>query len=469
MLRKLSLLVFLFATYVATAQTMPETEWIDYADTSWYDEALDSFDISDAESFAGISALVQDGNNFESKTINITADIDLGEHLWLPIGTNINSAFKGSVEGNEYTISNLFVNRPNNDFSGLFGAVLSTEIKNLNVDHAIVHGRGTVAVLTANLSTNSLVENCHVTNGKVYSEAGWNGGIAGGIAGGLLSNSTIKKSSYSGEVHGGDQIGGLVGTAWDTTLIEESFSEGLVSGDNVVGGLVGYCTWNFPPQPNTTNVVRNSFSRANVVATGIAAGGFYGSPEMNAAIENCYSTGTVDAPNAEGSAGGFIGKVIQETTVSNSYYDSESSEMANAIGEYNEEDPNISVETKTTVEMKSQEMVDLLNGDQEEIWTIDENVNDGYPILANITLSVDDFISIQNKAIIYPSISETSINLVTTTPSEFTIVDANGKVLDKGVTDSNEVNYNVSHLSSGVYLVIFESNSQKTVKRFIRK
>lgn len=468
MLRKLSLLVFLFVTYVASAQTMPETEWINYADTSWYDEALDSFDISDAESFAGITVLVEDGNNFESKTINITADIDLGEHLWLPIGSSINLAFKGNLEGNEHTISNLFVNRPSNDFSGLFGAVISAEIKNLNIDTAIIHGQGTVAALTANLSTNSLVENCHVTNAKVYSDSGWNGGVAGGIAGGLLSGSTIKKSSYSGEVHGGDQIGGLVGTAWDTTLIEESFSEGLVSGDNIVGGLVGYCTWNFPPQPNTTNVVRNSYSRANVVATGIIAGGFYGSPEMNAAIENCYSTGTVDAPNAEGTAGGFIGKIIQETIVTNSYFDTESSEMAIGIGEYNPV-PTITVEAKTTAEMKSQDMVDLLNADQEEIWTIDENANDGYPILANITLSIEDFVSVQNEAIIYPSISETSINLSTSIPSEFTITDTNGRILDRGVIQNNEVNYNVSHLSSGVYLVIFESNSQKSVKRFIRK
>lgn len=469
MLRKLLLLVTLSITLVVTSQTMPETEWIDYADTSWYDEAQESFNISDAESFAGITVLVQDGNNFESKTINITSDIDLGAHLWLPIGTSINLAFKGKVEGNEHTISNLFVNRPNNDFSALFGALLSTEIKNLNVDHAIVHGKGTVAVLTANLSTNSLVENCHVTNGEVYSEVGWNGGIAGGIAGGLLTNSIIRKSSYSGEVHGGDQIGGLVGTAWDTSLIEESFSEGLVSGDNVVGGLIGYCTWNFPPQPNTTNVVRNSYSRANVVATGIAVGGFYGAPEMNVAIENCYSTGTVVAPNADGSAGGFIGKIINDTSVLNSYYDSENSEMANAIGEYNEEDPNISVEAKTSTAMKSQEMVDLLNADQDGIWSLDANRNDGYPILANIILSVEDFVSNKNEAIIYPSISETSINLVTTTPSTFTIVDANGKVLGKGVIKSNEVNYDVSNLSSGMYLVIFESDSQRTVKRFIRK
>lgn len=468
MFKKLSFLVLLCLTYSANSQVLPETEWIHYADTSWYDDSLDSFDISDPESFAGISALVESGNNFDTKIINITADIDLGEHLWLPIGTNINLAFKGNVEGNGHTISNLFVNRPENDFAGLFGAVLTTEIKNLNIDHTIIHGQGTVAALVANLSTHSLVENCHITDAKIYSATGWNGGGAGGIAGGFLSNSTIKKSSYSGEVHGGDQIGGLVGTAWDTTLIEESYSEGLVSGDNIVGGLIGYCTWNFPPQPNTTNVVKNSFSRSNVIATGIMAGGFYGSPEINAAIENCYSTGTVNAPNADGTAGGFIGRIVQETTVINSYFDTQSSEMTSGIGEFTP-GPGIDLVAKTTDEMKSQQMVDLLNADQENIWSLDSNQNDGYPILANIILSVEDAHSISNEAILYPSITETSINLLTSIPSEFTIIDATGRILDKGIIQNKEVNYNVTHLNAGIYLVIFESENQKSVKRFIKK
>lgn len=468
MLKKLSLLLILCVTYVANSQDLPETKWTDNADISWYDDSLETFDISDAASFAGISVLVEAGNNFEGKMINLTSNIDLGAHLWLPVGTSINRAFKGNVEGNDFTVSNLFVNRPANDFGGLFGALIASEIKNLKIDTAIVYGQGTVAALTANLSSNSLVENCHVINAKVYSVSGWDGGIAGGIAGGLLSGSTIRKSSYSGEVYGGNQIGGLVGTAWDTTLIEECFSEGLVSGDEIVGGLVGYCTWNFPPMPNTTNVVKNSYSRSNVVATGTSAGGFYGSPEINGAIENCYSTGTVTAPNAGGSAGGFIGKIIQQTSVTNSYFDTESSGMTEGIGEFTP-DPTISVVGKNTDEMKSQELVDLLNADQGNIWSINPDVNDGYPILASHSLSTEDYVLVQNEVVIYPSVTETSINLRTSSPSKFVLADVNGRVLDDGTIQDTEVNYNVSHLNSGIYFVIFESNSQRTVKRFIRK
>lgn len=468
MFKKFPLLVILFVAFVAKSQDLPETQWTDNADISWYDGSLDTFDISDAASFAGLSVLVEAGNNFEGKLINITSDIDLGAHLWLPVGTSVNLAFKGNVEGNDFTISNLFVNRPDKDFGGLFGALIASEIKNLKIDTAIVYGQGTVAALTANLSTNSLVENCHVTNSKVYSVVGWNGGIAGGIAGGLLAGSTIRKSSYSGEVYGGNQIGGLVGTAWDTTLIEECFSEGLVSGDDIVGGLVGYCTWNFPPAPNTTNVVKNSFSRSNVVATGTSAGGFYGSPEINGAVENCYSTGTVTAPSSNGTAGGFIGKIIQQTTVMNSYFDTESSGMTEGIGEFNP-DPTISVVGKTTDEMKTQELVDLLNADQGDIWSINPDVNDGYPVLVNLLLSAEDFISVQNEVVIYPSVSATSINLRTSMPAKFVLTDVNGRVLDNGMIQDTEVNYNVSHLNSGMYFVIFENNSQRTVKRFIRK
>lgn len=468
MFKTIPFLVFLFVAFVANSQDMPETQWTDNSDISWYDESVDTFDISDAASFAGLSALVEAGNNFEGKMINLTSDIDLGAHLWLPVGTSINLAFKGNVEGNDFTISNLFVNRPDNDFGGLFGALITSEIKNLKIDTAIVYGLSTVAVLTANLSTNSLVENCHVINSKVYSAPGFDGASTGGIAGGILIGSQIKKSSYSGEVYGGNQTGGLVGTAWDTTLIEECFSEGSVSGDDVVGGLVGFCTFNFPPSPNSTNIVRNSYSRSNVVATGAMAGGFYGAPEVNGGIENSYSTGTVTAPNANGTAGGFIGRIIQETTVTNSYFDTESSGMTEGIGDFNP-DPSISVVGKTTNEMKSQELVDLLNADQGTIWSINPDVNDGYPILVSQPLSTGDLVSVQNEVIIYPSVSATAINLRTSAPSNFIVTDVNGRILDNGAVQETDLNYNVSHLKSGIYFVVFENNSQRTVKRFIRK
>src|SRR5699024_3780089 len=118
-----------------------------------------------------------------------------------------------------YTISNLTVNQPEDDFVGFFGSVLNAEITNVRIDGAIIYGKSTVGGLVANLSTNSSIENSSIINGFVQCEEGFYGGIAGGLVGGLLTYSSVRASSFSGEVHGGHQIGGLVGTAWDTTMI----------------------------------------------------------------------------------------------------------------------------------------------------------------------------------------------------------------------------------------------------------
>src|SRR5699024_2401000 len=227
----------------------------------------------------------------------------------------------------------------------------------------------------------------------------------------------VIKSSFSGEVHGGDQIGGLVGTAWDTTLIEESYSEGLVVGDNIVGGLVGYCTWNFPPMPNTTNILRNSYSRADVVGSGIRVGGLYGAPEINALIENSYSTGSVEGVEDVGAS---IGEVIQETEVINVYFNNETSLIEDGIGSSNPES-DLEVIGKTTEEMKTNDFVALLIADSESIWTIDPNENDGYPILSNITLNVNDF-ELDSTIKVYPTVSSSQIYFNAPLATEFVIL-----------------------------------------------
>lgn len=463
MMKQLSLFVCLLTTGFLFSQALPETLWNDLAQTAWYDEAQTQFEISSAEDLAGLSVLVADGNDFEGKTILLTANIDLEGHLWTSIGPEINASFSGTFNGNEVTISNLIINQPEDDLVGFFGSVLNAEIKNVKIQGAIVYGKSTVGGLVANLSTNSTIENSSITNGYVQCEEGFYGGIAGGLTGGLLTNSTIKSSSYSGEVHGGDQIGGLVGTAWDTTLIEESFSEGLVQGDNIVGGLVGYTTMNFPPVPNTRNIVRNCYSRSNVVATGIMAGGLYGSPETNGGIENSYSTGTVTAAE---DFGGSIGKIMYDTFVTNTYWDTESSNMTEGIGEYNP-NPEISIEGKTTEEMKSEEMVSLLNADQEPIWTLDENKNDGYPVLISTLLSIPSYVEI-SEILIFPSVTNHVLNIVSETTGSYTIVDITGKELLKG--DFNKTtSIDVSAFQSGTYMIVLAHENQKTVKRFIKR
>lgn len=462
MFRKLSLLIVFLAVGLVRAQDLPTTLWSDLAQTDWYSDSEDNFTLSTAEEFAGLSVLVSDGTTFENKTIELGATIDLDGHLWTPVGTMIEKSFKGTFDGNDYIISNLIVNQPDRDFAGLFGSVLGATITNVHIDGAIVFGQSTVGGLVANLSTDSSVENSSIINGSISCATGWYGGIAGGLVGGLLTRSSVKKSSFSGTVNGGDQIGGLVGTAWDTTLIEESFSEGLVSGDNIVGGLVGFTTMNFPPNPNSRNYVKNSYSRSNVIATGMRAGGLYGSPETNGSIENSYSTGTVSATET---FGGSIGNIMYDTPVFNTFWDVESSGVNDGIGEYTPGD-DISVIGKTTEEMKTDDFLQLLDNGQ-NLWIINPEMNDGYPILAHQALGVSEISFSNFEARIFPTIANDVLHILSNVTGGFKIVDMTGKVLLSNHFNSNTT-LNVSALQNGIYIIVIESGKQRISRRFIK-
>ena len=118
--------------------------------------------------------------------------------------------YYGTFEGNRHTISNLYVNRPNQDYVGLFstaGAYAEvSEVRNLGLENVDVTGRE----------------------------------YAGGLAG--RAHAPVRRVYTTGEVNGEHYVGGLVGEA--RNLISETYSKADVSGDGLessnVGGLVGY-------------------------------------------------------------------------------------------------------------------------------------------------------------------------------------------------------------------------------------
>ena len=136
------------------------------------------------------------------------ADIDASEtENWNdgqgfePIGSNDNP-FRGSYDGNGYTIKNLTIDRPDEKI-GLFGWAGGGEISNV------------------------VLENVSITGG----------GLTGGLVG-HLTRGRIVNSHVSGRVSGGEPTGGLVGRFAGGSIIDAHVS-GTVSGDDKVGGLVG--------------------------------------------------------------------------------------------------------------------------------------------------------------------------------------------------------------------------------------
>ena len=166
---------------------------------------------------------------------------------WRPIGTESDN-FVADFDGRSNVIQNLFINRPTEDYVGLFGyfgfkysddhtAADTPFIRNVGIVDADVSGRNQVGALTGSISTGTVVTS-YVTGGSVSGTS-----EVGGLVGALENSSSARiKAGYARvRVRGGSSAGGLVGKN-DSTIAEKiiaSYAAGPVTGTTMVGGLVG--------------------------------------------------------------------------------------------------------------------------------------------------------------------------------------------------------------------------------------
>lgn len=461
-----TLIFILTLTAGVNAQTYPTTFWYNNTDTSWYNAAQTEYTITTASALAGIAELVAQGNDLAGKTFTIGANIDLDAHLWTPIGVNVSLPFSGAVDGGSYTITNLWINTPNAGFAGLFGQVTSGSLSNIKIDAAHITALDTAGVLVGNFSTNSSIENCHVTNASVIGDANNDDSYnIGGLIGGLLISSTMTKCSFDGDVVGYSQIGGIVGSAWDTTSITESYSKGSVSGGFLIGGVVGYCTMSFTP--NSNNIVDNCYSRSNITASFGRAGGVYGGSDSNLILNNSYATGVVSAPEYQGGVIGAWG--TGSIVVTNSYFDTETSLLTEGVGGFIGEPVDYEIEGRTTADMKTTDLVDLLNaGSSDNPWTISSSMNDGYPVL-NSLLSVSD--NILENAAVYPTVFTNEINIDAPYSAQlksFSMYNTTGALIFEGdLTQTNRIN--TTSLSEGIYFLNITTENGMLTKKVIKQ
>jgi hypothetical protein len=137
----------------------------------------------------------------------------------------------GTFDGQGYEIRDLFINRPDEELVGLFGAVdRGGIIKNVGVVDVTVTSETTVGGLAG--------WNYYGTVRNSYSS----GNVTGKYnIGGLLGENyygTVSNSYSSGNVTGVTRVGGLVGEDWYGT-VGNSYYTGSVTGNYDVGGLVG--------------------------------------------------------------------------------------------------------------------------------------------------------------------------------------------------------------------------------------
>ena len=79
---------------------------------------LVSVEVETAEELALVAYLVNKGiNNFNNVTIKLIKNIDLSGKYWVPIGFDTNHSFKGTFDGNGYSIKYATVNKNSLDDS----------------------------------------------------------------------------------------------------------------------------------------------------------------------------------------------------------------------------------------------------------------------------------------------------------------------------------------------------------------
>ena len=158
-------------------------------------EDMEIWNKADMETFRD---KVNSGRTFEGRTARVLADIDLQgsqSNQWIPIANvalNANLVFKGTFEGNNHTISNVYIN--NSSFGqGLFSDIVNANISGIILNNSTISATYNVGGITA-YSTNSNILNCHINNNVTIKATGenQNGSYVGGIAGNVHRRLTNK-------------------------------------------------------------------------------------------------------------------------------------------------------------------------------------------------------------------------------------------------------------------------------------
>ena len=202
------------------------------------------------------------GITYENTYFKLTADIDLKNEEWTPIGTMLVEElrpFQGTFDGGGHQITKLKIT--GGSYAGLFG-----------------------------YTEGAVIKSCNVT-GEVN---GYN--CTGGIVGYADANTKILNCSFQGNVKGkGEERGGIVGYMSGGGEVSGCFVTGTVTGDREVGGIAG----------TGVGTIKNCYALANVTATGVNAGGIAGKA-YGVTIENCYYSGEVSAKNYAGGIAGYV-------------------------------------------------------------------------------------------------------------------------------------------------------------------
>ncbi len=189
----------------------------------------------------------------------LVADIDLNNKPWEPF------AFNGHLDGNNFTLSGLSVQKPTSNWVGLFTSVKYGSVSNLAVVGNVVGG---------------------VT--------------VGGITGNLEGGASLTNCSFTGNVTGSTHVGGLVGrtvpySGGAVFNVTACWTSGTITASGIrLGGLVGSVNYN--ADHGGQLILKDCYSDMTVTTTAASidqTAGLIGNGDV--IYRNCFFAGQINA------------------------------------------------------------------------------------------------------------------------------------------------------------------------------
>ena len=315
------------------AGNVPDTVWTDYAAADFAGGTgteADPYQIATAEQLAKLSKDVSEGNNYQGTFFELTENIDLSSHRWIPIGINkwessgatTSNWFEGFIDGNNQTISGLIVDeRTDKNAAGFFGDIRNVSggtvgAKNLIISDASIYAdeeglmelrAGILAgYASANPGQQIVFENITVSGDIEIESTNGSNNVGGMIGYGDGVKATDCKAEHI-SIAGASNSGGFIGNSGDS-VFENCEASGTVSGMWALGGFVGYTTAADYSEA-TQSVYKHCAADVEITGSDWRLGGFAGYAEYGK-FDNCVAfgdiTSTVDG--WEPNVGGFIGQ-----------------------------------------------------------------------------------------------------------------------------------------------------------------
>lgn len=229
-----------------------------------------SYTIKTPAQFYWLSQQINGGSIDTSKvTIKLGNNLDFHNDEWLPVGVEGHD-YKGTFDGQNHKISNLYVNKPGKNYTGLFGKAWGAkELGNVIFENVEIIGSDQTGVLT------------------------------GQFVGSAISN--VQLLNY--QVNGNQFVGGIVGYSYTNMYNCNGENGVVVANDQDAGGLMGFNGEGNYQVKNCT--VKN----VEVESRFWDCGGIIGSANSNIVLQNCKSEGGKVSVRFKQNYGQILGRV----------------------------------------------------------------------------------------------------------------------------------------------------------------